>query len=192
MMDRFSRAFSALAMLAVLLPVNGASAATVNCPGTVSTSDREFSLTTDPGATCLASGPGNINGNNDVVNQMGYVTIDKSDDGVFGGLTFTPPTSGLSGTFAINAPGFFNFVIGLKSGEGRLNPDWAAFLLPAGVLFGSWSISGSQELSHAVLYGNPTHTPLPGALVLMGTALAGSYGIGKWRRRRSSSRAASN
>jgi hypothetical protein len=30
----------------------------------------------------------------------------------------------------------------------------------------------------------PVPTPLPGALVLMGTVLAGSYGVGMWRRRR--------
>ncbi len=188
-MPNFSlRALSALTVCALLFPLHAADAASVNCPGTAATTDREFQLTTTVASVCLTSGAGNINGNNDAINALGYVTLDKSDDtisGVLNGaLTFTPPTSGLSGTFSINAPGYSNFVLVLKSGEGQLDPDWAAFLLPAGILSGAWAIlNGNQALSHANLYGQPTPTPLPGALVLLGTALAGSYGVGRWRRR---------
>ena len=188
-MPNFSlRVLSTLTVCALLFPLHVADAASVNCPGTAVTTDREFQLTTSVAAVCLASAAGNLNGNSDAINALGYVTLDKSDDATTGALpgalTFTPPTSGLSGTFLITAPGYSSFVLALKSGEGQLNPDWAAFLLPAGILSGAWAIlNGNQQLSHANLYGLPTPTPLPGALVLMGTALAGSYGIGRWRRR---------
>jgi hypothetical protein len=188
-MPNFSlRVLSTLTVCALLFPLHVADAASVNCPGTAVTTDREFQLTTSVAAVCLASAAGNLNGNSDAINALGYVTLDKSDDATTGALpgalTFTPPTSGLSGTFSITAPGYSSFVLALKSGQGQLNPDWVAFLLPAGILSGAWAIlNGNQQLSHANLYGLPTPTPLPGALVLMGTALAGSYGIGRWRRR---------
>jgi hypothetical protein len=183
----------------------GANAATVSCPGTAATTDREFSVTTAglTTATCIASDEGNINGNGDAVNGLGYVTIDKSDNttayvGVDAELTITG-TGALSGNFSFTAPaGYFNFVLGLKSGEGQLNPDWVAFLLPAGILSGTWAIlTGNQSLSHANLYaqacprgvcGNdqdpPNPVPLPGAVWLMGTVLAGSAGIRRWRNRK--------
>lgn len=188
-MSNFSlRVLSALAACALLFPLDAANAASVNCPGTAATTDREFQLTTTVAAVCLAYAAGSLSGNSDAINALGYVTLDKSDDttsgALPGALTFTPPTSGQSGTFSINAPGYSSFVLALKSGEGQLNPDWAAFLLPAGILSGAWAIlNGNQELSHANLYGLPTPTPLPGALVLMGTVLAGSYGFGRWGRR---------
>src|SRR5262245_43638101 len=78
-----------------------ANAAVVFCPGTPQLTDREFSLTTSVAATCIGSNMGNLNGNGDAVNALGYVTIDKSDNatayvGVDGELTFTG-TGGLSG-----------------------------------------------------------------------------------------------
>lgn len=146
----------------------------VMCPGSIITTDREFTITTDPGsAVCLASAPGNISGNNDAINQLGYITLDKTDDLTSGAvpqsLTATPPTSGLSGTFSFTAPaGYTNFVIAFKSGQGILDPDWAAFTLPSGVTSGSWAISGSQQLSHVNLYAQ---VPVPAAAWLFGSAL---------------------
>jgi hypothetical protein len=71
--------------LALAAPLASAVGVTVSCPGTVATTDREFSLTTaSPGATCLLTGTGNLNGNGDAINALGYITLDKSDDGSSG------------------------------------------------------------------------------------------------------------
>lgn len=155
-----------------------AAAVSVNCPGTVATGDREFTVTTNPGtATCLAFGPGNVNGNGDAINLLDYITLDKSDDlhsgALPGSLIVTEPDCLWSGTFSINAPGYTDFVIAFKSGSGKLDPDWAAFALPEGVTSGSWSISGKQELSHANLYGRLIEPiPLPSAVWFLGSALS--------------------
>lgn len=156
--------------------VAGAVPVSVVCPGTPATSDREFTVTTDPGtAVCLASAPGNLNGNGDAINALGYITLDKSDDLVSGALpqslTATPPTSGLSGTFSFSAPGYTSFVIAFKSGQGQLDPDWAAFTLPNGVTSGTLAISGAQALSHVNLYGQAV-IPVPAAAWLFGSAAA--------------------
>lgn len=162
--------------------VASAASVSVNCPGTPATTDREFTITTDPGtAVCLASAAGNLSGNNDAINQLGYVLLDKSDDttsGVLlGSLVANPPTSGLSGTFSFSAPGYTDFVVAFKSGEGQLNPDWAAFTLPNGVTSGSWAISGSQQLSHVNLYGKVTAVPVPAAIWLFVSGLGGLAGL---------------
>ena len=176
----------ALAVVSPFIVVSPSSAAIVSCPGTVAWWDREFALITTVASTCLTYASGDLTGNNDVINNLGYVTLDKSNDPTSGALpgSLTAPTSGgFVGSFSFNAPGYASFVIALKSGENFLNPDWAAFLLPAGIVSGVWAIVGGL-LSHAILYGVPTPTPLPGAVVLMGSVLAGSYGVGWWRRRR--------
>lgn len=164
--------------------VAGAASVSVSCPGTPVTTDREFTLTTDPGtAVCLASGVGNLNGNGDAINQLGYVLLDKSDDLTSGALlqslVATPPTSGLGGTFSFSAPGYTDFVIALKSGNGILDPDWAAFSLPTGVTSGSWAISGSQQLSHVNLYGKVSAVPAPAAFWLFVSGVGGLVGMAR-------------
>ena len=168
-----------------------ASAATVNCPGTVVVTDREFTLDTSPASTCLATGVGNISGSNDAINLLGYVTLDKSDDATTGlfPLAMSIVGSGTtSGTFSISGIiGFSSLVIAFKSGEGQLDPDWAAFKLAAGVLSGTWSISGRQSLSHVNLYGIKNKitidpVPVPAGIILMLSGLAGLAGLARMRK----------
>jgi len=169
--------------VAVALPVS------VSCPGTAATTDREFTITTDPGtATCLAYAVGNISGNGDTINQLGYLLLDKTDDATSGLfptlLTATPPTSGLSGTFSFAAPsGYTSFVIAFKSGNGQLDPDWAAFTLPSGQTSGSWTISGAQQLSHVNLYARVAPVPLPAAVWLFGSGVIGLFAAARRRTR---------
>lgn len=178
----------------------GASAAT--CAG--------FSVTTTPASSCFAdgNGPNDVNGSagQDVIIPLGYLVLDKNDDtttGLLNGaLTITNGVS--SGSFSISAPGYTDLILALKTGgndkgqgNGTHDPVWAAFLL--GALSGTWAIFDPiKNLSHAVLYGHacppsgcgnnqdppPPAVPLPGAVWLMGTLLAGSAGISRWRKRR--------
>ena len=175
---------------------------TVSCPGTLATTDREFALTTAVAASCLTSGSGNINGNGDAINNFvdlgGLLTLDKSDTddtfvGVDGEITITGGPN--SGHFTLALPaGYKNFVLALKSGSGQLDPDWVAFLLAPGTTEGDWTIS-SQGFSHALLYAqlctecstekeNVSENPIPGALWLFGTVIAGGAGYSRWRKKR--------
>jgi hypothetical protein len=190
-------AFSALVLSGV------ANAATVNCPGTaVPTTDREFQVDTTTAATCLTSGVGNISGNNDAVNNFiyagaGFITLDKDPDDKVPGAGLFPNALTIvgdgttSGTFSFVAPaGFINFVLAFKSGEGQIDPDWAAFLLPTDIVSGLWSILvGNQSLSHANLYAQidpnyvpPGEVPLPAGIVLLLSALGGIGFLSRFRK----------
>ena len=199
-----SVSYSALraAVLAAVMFGSSAFAATVSCPGTAATTDREFGLTTAVAATCLTiSGSGNINGNGDAINNFSFdgatfLTVDKSDTddtfvGVDGEITITGDPN--SGHFTLALPaGYKNFILALKSGSGQLDPDWVAFLLAPGTTEGDWTIS-SQGFSHAILYAqlspenenvNVSENPIPGALWLFGTVIAGGAGYSRWRKKR--------
>lgn len=195
-------AAGSIAAFTGLAAAPAAHAATTMCPNTTATDDREFSLTTTPASTCIGWGPGNISGNPTGPNAdpifslalfpTGAGLLDKTDDGAdaIGSVvlnvfdpngdpfTFAQGESRLAGLFEIIVPTGFtltNAVLGFKSGEGQLDPDWAAFALPDGVLDGSWAISGKQSLSHANLYGTlvPSIVPLPAGGLLLISALGG-------------------
>jgi len=127
----------------------------VQCPGSADPFDREFIVTTAAPATCIAWGLGNINGNGDAVNLLGLVTLDKTDtpgDGLAGFDMVLSGVGATGGAFAFVPPaGYTDFVLGLKTGGGKVGPTWAAFRL--GSTEGTWSVTGNQALSHANLYG---------------------------------------
>ena len=151
--------------LALAAPLALATTA-INCPGSVSTADREMTLTAPAGAICLGSGTGNISGNPSGANPdplfallgAGYVLIDKSDDttsGMLPNFALSGASAGATtGTFAFNAPGYQNLVLGFHFGEGAptkaaLNPDWFAYSLPNGTTQANWSIlAGAGETSN--------------------------------------------
>jgi len=162
---------------------------TTSCPGTLETTDREFTLTTEPGSVCRGYQPGNINGNDDYINDVldgvnFWTTLDKSDDGMYpNALTVTGGPN--SGTFSFT-PALWTIydriIVGLKSGNGQYDPDWAAFELVPYASSGEWTVS-INGLSHINLYGHGTTTrtggddpgspvPEPASLFLFGSGVA--------------------
>lgn len=195
------RSLIAASVLGLVASVSIVSASTVttNCPGTVSTADREFTLTTEaPGAACLGWGAGNINGNPNGANPdplfailgPGTQLIDKSGPGAaFLNLTGSGTRAG---TFSFLLPAapvgkiWTNIVLALRSSVAQIDPDWVAFGLQNGVTTGSWTIaSGRQPLVGGNLYGRlvdaPPAVPLPaGGLML----IAGLGALAAARRRK--------
>lgn len=173
------------ALLTVWAGAATAAPVTVLCPSPIPTGAvRQFSLTTDPaGSTCLAwgSGSNDVNGAGDVINALGWMTLDKDE---------SPDTSypmdswfsvsGLgstSGTITINPAAWATYgslAVAFKVGSG--DPTWAAFILPAGETEGRWTTNLQQGggLSHATFYGQGTPVvPEPASMVLLGSGLLG-------------------
>jgi hypothetical protein len=160
----------------------------VLCPNSASTTDREFTLTTDPaGATCLDWGTQanelNANGS-DVMVLAGWTVIDKDEmpDEVFAHDSWFSVTglNGTSGSFTINSAAwgaFDQLAIGFVVGGGKLGPKWAVFELPVDETSGTWSNAPNKGggLSHANLYGmtsrEVTAVPEPATLLLLGSGL---------------------
>lgn len=220
-LGRLTRLVAAMAVAVGTFAANNAAALPVSCPE-ISSGIRLFSANTNPDAACYAYGPGNLNGNGDQVLKEdttppttyklsfieNMVLIDKSDgDGTDGITPFNwlqavsgSLTSGTSGVLSFTLPtGYVKPILGFKTGNGQLDPDWAAFLIPDAAAVGGvwnviWSVSGSQALSHVNLYaqvGDPVVdprvvVPLPAAAWLL---LGGLGGLGLIGRRRKAAEA---
>ncbi|HEY5800208.1 MAG TPA: PEP-CTERM sorting domain-containing protein [Burkholderiaceae bacterium] len=132
---------------------------------------------------CLLVGAGNINGNNQddaAFLASGWIFVDSTDGsgGAHNGWLTITGNGTQAGGFSINGSSYLTYdriAIGLKSGNGQLDPDWAIFELADNTFSGTWTIS-SQSLSHAILYGRGTPggggpgtgIPEPGTLALLG------------------------
>src|SRR4051812_31837165 len=103
-----------LALSLVLGASSSAFAGLLSCPGTLATTDREFTIDIAGTASCLATASGNLSGDNDAINALGYITLDKSNDDTTGLTPFnwlTITSSGTTnGTFSFVAPnGYTDF-----------------------------------------------------------------------------------
>jgi hypothetical protein len=80
--------------------------------------------------------------------------------------------NGTTGTISLVA-GLVDAILVFKFGSGGISPDWISFEF-SGMTTATWTVTGTQGLSHVTLYGTPpTGVPEPTTLGLMGLGLLG-------------------
>jgi hypothetical protein len=208
----YSAAF-AVAAIAVWSAAASTPAKAVAC-GVGGVVSYDLTITSASGAaSCLGYGDGNFAGLNDNPNLTTAFPVGVPDGENFlanaGGWTYLGDLGGTNitglggsgpGTWSFTAAGGLDYALGFKAGTGNDSFEWAVFLLTglaAGLTTGIWDIIGQGGLSHVGLYshactvnctpdGGSGEVPLPGAVWLFGSALAG-LGMLSMRRRRTKS-----
>lgn len=158
MLNRLSAGFA----VALLASVSAANAGTISCG-----SPTAVTVNSSPTASCYTTGNGNnVTGNNDPVNQAGYVTLDTTT--TIGLLTLTFSLAN-SGQFSFTASALYtDYLLGIQTTEASPKPDYFVFSLPSGVTSGTYSINNTGTLATgAVLYGHLAlaASPVPGPVV---------------------------
>jgi hypothetical protein len=180
----------AFAILGALFSMS-ASAATVTCSG-AGTATVAIDISSAVGSSCLTTGNGNVlDGSSDPVNDLGYLTLDATHTLIplVVPLTFTG-VGATSGSFSFTAdPLYEHYVLGFQAFTAAPNPDYFAFALADLIVSGTWLLSsGDNTITRAILYGQLaqneiTPVPLPGAVLLFGSALLGFFGFSRARKR---------
>jgi hypothetical protein len=175
-------------------------------PGNASTCNTAVNTTS---TACVVESGNNENQNLNTIVAGGLFGINTWSEvaaSVSAGSTVGPLTAGAgttSGTWSVsNFTNVLAAMLTVKAGD-----QFAAYLLDTSSPSGTWSTlgllvgSGQQPgISGLALYETfcggttgitcPSHqgtTPLPGAVWLFGTALAGAAGVGSWRRKKKKS-----
>jgi PEP-CTERM motif len=178
---------SAMAATFSSLSFNACDGPFPNSQGPNQPDTRNFTVTIADGtASCVAAGLGNLQGNQAEADTYlpGYTYVEKNEGGDSGWIDSVSGLNGGSGTITLAANFWSNYSeigIGLKSGEGRYDPDWVIFKITGSTdTTIAWTVS-AQGLSHVNLYAVPKEQeiPVPGTLGLIGLGLAGLGLIGR-------------
>ena len=158
--------------------------------------------------SCLSFGNGTVLNTGSDPNLANV--LDTTQTGVNGSPTLTTTFTDFfntEGQFSFDPTSYQNLAIGFQLNDKKLNgrpgdivnPDYFVFALPnigSGIFDSDLNLVlfniFSDPIKYAVLYGElafanediPAHTPIPGALWLFGTVLAGGVGFGRWRKKR--------